>query len=208
MSSGEWRAFATFAFLKLPVVSLESAKGPSMDNVPEESDVQGMTRRSMLRQIGYVGAAAMAGTAVAHPCPAGGDSKTITGTLEGVRFVEGCSSGFCVIGTFQGDHGFRGTFISSMFGLETVGFDPYGRIVTAMSWTIQSNQGELTNFDIAGLDFQRGAFSSLGNIAGQTGELTGAIGDAFIYGHISTDEPLERFTGRFVFELNVPKKNV
>src|SRR5512138_400996 len=109
-----------------------------MDDPCDTGDVQGMTRRSMLRQIGYVGAAAMAGTAVARPCSAGGDNKTITGTLEGARFVEGCSSGFCIRGTFQGDHGFRGTFTSSMYGMQSVGFDPYGRLIVAMFWTIES----------------------------------------------------------------------
>ena len=179
-----------------------------MDGLRDKDDVNGMTRRRMLRRIGCV-SAAIAGTATAHPSPLAGDRRTIAGTLEGVRFLEGCGGGsvFCMNGTFQGDHGFRGVFTMGIRGFQTVSIDPFGRLAAAMTWTFQSTDGEIGNDDLAGIDFTAGKFASVGNLAGYTGNLEGATGDAFVYGHISTDEPLERFTGKFVFELLLPKKN-
>lgn len=148
--------------------------------------------------------AALPFVSAARPRAADEDCKVITGTQKQVLVTDGCTSpvGFCAVGPFKGDHGFRGTTSFSARAFDPIPDDPLGRQAVPGVSTYTTRDGDrITVDDVSVLDPVRGTFAGIGRIVGGTGRFAGATGDVFTYGHSLEDGS---FTTTFVIELCLP----
>jgi hypothetical protein len=152
-----------------------------------------------------VGGIALASLSAARSTDADDACKIITGTQEDVLVTDECTSpvGFCARGTFQGNHGFRGTTAFSALAFDPIPNDPLGRLAVPGTSTYTTRDGQITVSDVSVFDVERGTFAGIGRIVEGTGSLAGATGDVFTYGHVSADG--SSFTTTFVIELCLPK---
>src|SRR5262245_43987869 len=151
--------------------------------------------------------AALPFVSAAQPPAADEGCKVITGTQEQVLVTDGCTSpvGFCAVGPFQGNHGFRGTTSFSAAAFDPIPNDPLGRQAVPGVSTYTTRDGDgITVDDVSVFDPVRGTFAGIGRIVGGTGRFAGSTGDVFTSGH--TLEDGRSFTTTFVIELCVPKR--
>jgi hypothetical protein len=140
----------------------------------------------------------------ARPPVADEDCKVITGTQEQVLVTDGCTSpvGFCAVGPFKGNYGFRGTTAFSATAFDPIPNDPLGRLAVPGVSIYTTRDGQITVDDVSVFDVERGTFAGIGRIVEGTGSLAGATGDVFTYGHVLEDG--SSFTTTFVIELCLP----
>ena len=166
----------------------------------------GRLRRNRLALVLGLMAPVLLGSA-AQPAATDQNCLVITGTQRDVLVTTGCTSpiGFCAGGTFQGNHGFRGTTAFSASAFVPIPGDAFGRLTVPGQSTYQTrSDGRIVVSDVSVFDTARGTFAGVGRIVEGTGKFTGATGDVFTYGHVSADG--QSFTTTFVIELCLPKK--
>jgi hypothetical protein len=116
----------------------------------------------------------------------------------------GCTSpvGFCAGGTFNGNHGFKGTssFIAKAF--HPIPDDDKGRQVVPGESTYTTADGSITISDVSAFDSERGTFSGIGRIESGTGRFAGATGDVFTAGRALPDG---NFINEFKAEICIPR---
>jgi hypothetical protein len=121
---------------------------------------------------------------------------SIFATEQSALITNGCNSpvGFCAGGTFNGNHGFKGTSFFSAISFEAIPNDALGRQVVPGVSTYTTDEGAITISDVSVFDAARGTFSGIGRIVQGTGRFAGATGDIFTSGRLLPD-------GSFINEL-------
>src|SRR5262245_11025824 len=106
---------------------------------------------------------------------AGSQCKTIYAEQNDRLITEGCTSpiGFCAVGTFKGNHGFRGNFFFSALSFDPIVSDPLIRLVVPGVSTYTTDDGVLTISDVSVFDTTRGTFAGVGRITAGTGGYSG-----------------------------------
>lgn len=115
--------------------------------------------------------------------------KSIFAIEEDVFLTDGCTSpiGYCVGGTFRGNHGLRGTTFYRALSLEPIPNDSLGRLVAPGLLTFTTDDGAFTIDDVSVFDVARGAFAGVGRIVEGTGRYAGASGEIFTTGRVKAD---------------------
>ena len=103
--------------------------------------------------------------------------------------TDGCTSpiGFCAAGTFNGNHGFQGTFFFNALSFDPILSDTLGRLAVPGTSIYTTSDGVLTISDVSVFDVARGTFAGVGRITTGTGRFAGAPGDVFTTGRVSAD---------------------